>query len=230
MFRLASQAARAASAAASAAARPAVAGSGEFSAQSWCAPKQGFAAFGAGSAALLGLAGVALADEAEHGLHSAQYPWPHEGMFDSYDHNSIRRGHQVYQQVCAACHSLNLVAYRNLVGVAYTEAEVKAMAEEIEVRPRAPSRAIEEATPPPPPPAPSARSRGGARAGAIARAHRPPVPPRGAFPLNPITARRRSVLSPGDRPRSRVVREGGGFHSSESQSQECARRRRFFFL
>ena len=91
---------------------------------------------GATSAALLGLAGVALADEAEHGLHSAQYPWPHEGMFDSYDHASIRRGHQVYQQVCAACHSLNLVAYRNLVGVAYTEDEVKAMAEEIEVRER----------------------------------------------------------------------------------------------
>jgi ubiquinol-cytochrome c reductase cytochrome c1 subunit len=40
----------------------------------------------------------------------------------------------VYQQVCAACHSLNLVAYRNLVGVAYTEDEVKLMAEEIEVR------------------------------------------------------------------------------------------------
>ena len=133
MFRLASQAARAASAAASAAARPAVAGSGEFSAQSWCAPKQGFAAFGAGSAALLGLAGVALADEAEHGLHSAQYPWPHEGMFDSYDHNSIRRGHQVYQQVCAACHSLNLVAYRNLVDVCYSEAEMKAMAEDTDV-------------------------------------------------------------------------------------------------
>ena len=226
MFRLASQAARAASAAASAAARPAVAGSGEFSAQSWCAPKQGFAAFGAGSAALLGLAGVALADEAEHGLHSAQYPWPHEGMFDSYDHNSIRRGHQVYQQVCAACHSLNLVAYRNLVGVAYTEAEVKARAEEIEVRPRAPSRAIEDATPPPPP---SARSRGGARARAIARAHRPPVPPRGAFPLNPITARRRSVLSPGDRP----VRESSaraGFSTHQSPSLKSARDADVFFF
>ena len=176
MFRLASQAARAASAAASAAARPAVSGSGEFSAQSWCAPKQGFAAFGAGSAALLGLAGVALADEAEHGLHSAQYPWPHEGMFDSYDHNSIRRGHQVYQQVCAACHSLNLVAYRNLVGVAYTEAEVKAMAEEIEVRPRAPSRAIEDATPPPR----RARDRAAARAPERSRAPTaPPCPPGG---------------------------------------------------
>ncbi|EEH51687.1 uncharacterized protein MICPUCDRAFT_49131 [Micromonas pusilla CCMP1545] len=87
----------------------------------------------AASASLLGLSSVAMTDEAEHGLHSPQMPWPHEGMFDSYDHASIRRGHQVYQQVCAACHSLNLVAYRNLVGVCYTEAEVKALAEEIEV-------------------------------------------------------------------------------------------------
>ena len=127
-------AARGARTAATAAARPAA--SGTASESGW-APRRGFAAMGATSAALLGLAGVALADEAEHGLHSAQYPWPHEGMFDSYDHACIRRGHQVYQQVCAACHSFNLVAYRNLVGVAYTEDEVKAMAEEIEVRERA---------------------------------------------------------------------------------------------
>jgi hypothetical protein len=53
---------------------------------------KGFAAMGVTSTALLGLAGVAYADEAEHGLASAQYPWPHEGMFDSYDHTSIRRG------------------------------------------------------------------------------------------------------------------------------------------
>jgi ubiquinol-cytochrome c reductase cytochrome c1 subunit len=76
---------------------------------------------------------IAFADEAEHGLHSPQYAWPHEGVFDSYDHGSIRRGHQVYQQVCAACHSLNQICYRNLVDVAYTEQEVKAMAEEIEI-------------------------------------------------------------------------------------------------
>jgi ubiquinol-cytochrome c reductase cytochrome c1 subunit len=76
---------------------------------------------------------VAFADEAEHGLHLPQYSWPHDGLFDSYDHASIRRGHQVYQQVCAACHSLNQICYRNLVDVAYTEQEVKAMAEEIEI-------------------------------------------------------------------------------------------------
>lgn len=46
---------------------------------------------------------------------------------------SIRRGHQVYKEVCAACHSLSLIAYRDLIGVAYTELEVKALAAEIEV-------------------------------------------------------------------------------------------------
>ncbi|KAH7287275.1 hypothetical protein KP509_32G048300 [Ceratopteris richardii] len=45
----------------------------------------------------------------------------------------IRRGHQVYQEVCAACHSMSLVAFRDLIGVAYTEEEVKAMAADIEV-------------------------------------------------------------------------------------------------
>jgi cytochrome c1 len=42
---------------------------------------------------------------------------------------------QVYQQVCAACHSVNQLSFRNLVGVAYSEAEVKALAEEQEARP-----------------------------------------------------------------------------------------------
>jgi ubiquinol-cytochrome c reductase cytochrome c1 subunit len=45
---------------------------------------------------------------------------------------------QVYQQVCAACHSVNQLSFRNLVGVAYSEAEVKALAEEQEARARAP--------------------------------------------------------------------------------------------
>ncbi|CAN4079126.1 unnamed protein product [Withania somnifera] len=88
---------------------------------------------GAGVSGLLGLATVASADEAEHGLECPSYPWPHAGILSSYDHASIRRGHQVYQQVCASCHSMSLVSYRDLVGVAYTEEEVKSIAAEIEV-------------------------------------------------------------------------------------------------
>ena len=65
------------------------------------------------------------------GLHPPEYPWPHTGLFSAYDHASIRRGHQVYSQVCAACHSVSQLHYRNLVGVAYTEDEVKEMAAEV---------------------------------------------------------------------------------------------------
>ena len=91
------------------------------------------ALLGAGVSGLLSFTTIASADEAEHGLSCPSYPWPHKGILSSYDHASIRRGHQVYQQVCASCHSMSLISYRDLVGVAYTEEEVKAMAAEIEV-------------------------------------------------------------------------------------------------
>lgn len=94
---------------------------------------RGLALVGAGTTGLLGLAGVAYADEAEHGLAPPQYPWSHNGVLSGYDHASIRRGHQVFQQVCAACHTASLVAYRDLIGVAYTEDEVKCLAAEVEV-------------------------------------------------------------------------------------------------
>ncbi|XP_038975708.1 cytochrome c1-2, heme protein, mitochondrial-like isoform X1 [Phoenix dactylifera] len=86
-----------------------------------------------GFSGILSLATLASADEAEHGLPCPIYPWPHKGILSSYDHASIRRGHQVYQQVCASCHSMSLVSYRDLVGVAYTEEETKAMVAEVEV-------------------------------------------------------------------------------------------------
>lgn len=71
----------------------------------------------------------ALADE---GLHPPSYPWPNLGWFDTYDHASIRRGFQVYQEVCASCHSLQRIAWRNLVGVSHTVDEAKAMAADVE--------------------------------------------------------------------------------------------------
>nr|WVH01944.1 heme protein [Naematelia aurantialba] len=69
---------------------------------------------------------------AEDGLHPTAYPWSHKGPFETFDHAAIRRGYQVYREVCSACHSLDRIAWRNLVGVSHTVDEVKAMAEEIE--------------------------------------------------------------------------------------------------
>jgi len=61
------------------------------------------------------------------------FPFSHKGIFSAYDMASVRRGHQVYMNVCATCHSMNLLAYRNLVDTCYTEDEVRAMCEEVEV-------------------------------------------------------------------------------------------------
>ena len=86
----------------------------------------------AGGAAAV-VTAAAAEEEADHGLHPGQFDWPHGGLFSAFDVASIRRGHQVYQQVCAACHSMSFVHFRDLVGVTHTEAEAKAMAAEIEV-------------------------------------------------------------------------------------------------
>ncbi|NWZ98152.1 CY1 protein, partial [Nesospiza acunhae] len=67
-------------------------------------------------------------------LHPPSLPWSHGGFLSALDHASIRRGFQVYRQVCSACHSMEYLAFRNLIGVTHTEAEAKALAEEVEVQ------------------------------------------------------------------------------------------------
>lgn len=71
---------------------------------------------------------------ANESVHPPDLSWPHSGLFNAYDHHSIRRGYQVYKQVCSACHSMKYLCYRNLVGVSHSEAEAKAEAEEAQVK------------------------------------------------------------------------------------------------
>lgn len=59
--------------------------------------------------------------------------WSFDGLFGTYDRVALRQGLQVYTQVCAACHSLSLLAFRHLAQVGYTEDEIKAIAEGVEV-------------------------------------------------------------------------------------------------
>jgi ubiquinol-cytochrome c reductase cytochrome c1 subunit len=51
-----------------------------------------------------------------------------DGPFGKYDARQLQRGFQVYSEVCSACHSLNLVAFRDLKGLGYNEAEIKKIA------------------------------------------------------------------------------------------------------
>jgi ubiquinol-cytochrome c reductase cytochrome c1 subunit len=51
-----------------------------------------------------------------------------DGPFGKFDNQQLQRGFQVYSEVCSACHSLNFVAFRDLKGLGYNDAEIKAIA------------------------------------------------------------------------------------------------------
>ena len=59
--------------------------------------------------------------------------WSFDGLFGSFDRAALRRGFQVYTEVCAACHSLRLVHYRNLTAIGFSADQVKEIAAEFEV-------------------------------------------------------------------------------------------------
>jgi len=71
---------------------------------------------------------------ASESLEPPHYPWNHDLPWQAFDHGSIRRGHQVYKNVCASCHSLDRIAFRNLVNTSYTEEEAKKIAAEVDVK------------------------------------------------------------------------------------------------
>ena len=54
--------------------------------------------------------------------------WSFAGPFGTYDKAQLQRGFKVYKEVCSACHSMKLVAFRTLEGLGYNEAQVKALA------------------------------------------------------------------------------------------------------
>ena len=78
--------------------------------------------------------------EAEHA--TPHYPihkpkeqdWSFAGPFGKYDKGQLQRGLKVYTEVCAACHSMNLVAFRTLGDLGYSDAQVKAFAANYEVQ------------------------------------------------------------------------------------------------
>lgn len=63
----------------------------------------------------------------------AERDWSFDGPFGYYDKGALQRGFQVYREVCAACHGLDHISFRNLADLGYNEAEVKAIAAEYEV-------------------------------------------------------------------------------------------------
>jgi len=60
--------------------------------------------------------------------HPKHIALPSDGFFGKFDNQQLQRGFQVYSEVCAACHGLNLVAFHDLEHIGYNEAEVKKIA------------------------------------------------------------------------------------------------------
>ena len=62
--------------------------------------------------------------------------WSFKGITGKFDRASLQRGYQVYTEVCASCHSMRLLSYRNLGekgGPEFSIEQVKAIAANFEV-------------------------------------------------------------------------------------------------
>ena len=62
--------------------------------------------------------------------------WSFKGLFGKFDRASLQRGYQIYTEVCASCHSMKYLSYRNLAeegGPEFSEAEAKNIASQFEV-------------------------------------------------------------------------------------------------
>lgn len=59
--------------------------------------------------------------------------WSFSGLFGGFDRPSLQRGFVVYKDVCAACHGLRLVAYRNLADIGFSEEDIKAIAATVDI-------------------------------------------------------------------------------------------------
>jgi ubiquinol-cytochrome c reductase cytochrome c1 subunit len=81
--------------------------------------------------AILLAAGTAAAAEGEVDLPHQE--WSFHSIFGTYDEAAVQRGFLVYKDVCAACHSMNLLSYRHLSGTGLGEDQIKAVAASVQV-------------------------------------------------------------------------------------------------
>lgn len=87
--------------------------------------------FALGLTALLGLGSGA--SQAAEGVAIPSHDWSFSGLFGTFDRAQLQRGFQVYREVCASCHSIRYISFRNLLDLGYTPEEIKALAAEYTV-------------------------------------------------------------------------------------------------
>lgn len=80
--------------------------------------------------ALFGLALATASAQAAEEIKLPSLDWSFDGPFGLFDDAQLQRGLQVYREVCAGCHGLKYVAFRNLADLGYNEDQIKAFAAE----------------------------------------------------------------------------------------------------
>jgi len=76
---------------------------------------------------------LCIAFAAGSGANITKMKFSFDGVFGVIDKASERRGLQVYNEICAGCHSLEHVSYRNLLDIGFTNDQVKEYASQFEV-------------------------------------------------------------------------------------------------
>jgi ubiquinol-cytochrome c reductase cytochrome b/c1 subunit len=96
-------------------------------------PRRSTIAIFAIAVSLSGFAASASAQEADA---PPLQSWSFAGPFGIYDQAQLQRGFKIYREVCSSCHSLKLIAFRNLAdpgGPGFTEAQATAVAASFQV-------------------------------------------------------------------------------------------------
>ena len=62
-----------------------------------------------------------------------KHEWSFNGITGTFDRAALQRGFKVYREVCAGCHSMKLLYYRDLLDIGFSEEEVKSIAAEYTV-------------------------------------------------------------------------------------------------
>jgi cytochrome c1 len=87
----------------------------------------------AGAVALATFSAGTIATAAEDAPKLPKHEWSFQGPFGTYDRAAAQRGFQIYKEVCSACHSMELLAYRNLEELGLTANQVKGIAADFQV-------------------------------------------------------------------------------------------------
>src|SRR5436190_6683402 len=82
----------------------------------------------------LALLGGVAARAQEEAPAPPRQQWSFNGVFGTYDRAALQRGFQVYKEVCAACHPVRHLAFRDLAEIGYSEDEVKGIAAQYKVQ------------------------------------------------------------------------------------------------